>query len=56
VLAYRALEARDEEALRELLDEHPELVRQRGTNGNDLLGLAGVHRRSSDCCSSAGRT
>ena len=41
VLAYRALEARDEQALRELLDEHPELVRQRGTNGNDLLGLAG---------------
>ncbi len=41
VLAYRALEARDEEALRELLDAHPELVRQRGTNGNDLLGLAG---------------
>ena len=26
---------------RELLDAHPELVRQRGTNGNDLLGLAG---------------
>jgi ankyrin repeat protein len=41
VLAYRALEARDEQALRELLDAHPELVRQRGTNGNDLLGLAG---------------
>ncbi len=44
VLAYRALEARDEQALRELLDEHPELVRQRGTNGNDLLGLAGGAR------------
>ena len=26
---------------RELLDAHPELVRQRGTNGNDLLGMAG---------------
>lgn len=41
VLAYRALEARNEHALRKLLDEHPELVRQRGTNGNDLLRLAG---------------
>jgi len=26
---------------RGLLDEHPELVRQRGTNGNDLIGMAG---------------
>ncbi len=41
VLAYRALEARDEQRLRALLDEHPRLVRERGTNGNDLLGLAG---------------
>jgi ankyrin repeat protein len=41
VLAYRAAEAGDEQALRELLDRHPELVGQRGTNGNDLLGLAG---------------
>jgi ankyrin repeat protein len=41
VLAYRALEARDADRLTELLDEHPELVRVRGTNGNDLLGMAG---------------
>ena len=41
VLAYRALEKRDEPGLRALLDAHPELVRLRGTNGNDLLGLAG---------------
>ncbi len=26
---------------RELLDAHPELVEARGTNGNDLLGMAG---------------
>src|SRR5262249_38216065 len=41
MLAYRALEERDANRLRTLLDEHPELVRQRGTNGNDLLGMAG---------------
>ena len=41
VLAYRAVEARDRSALEALLDEHPDLVRQRGTNGNDLLGMAG---------------
>jgi ankyrin repeat protein len=41
VLAYRAVEAHDRERLRMLLDEHPELVRQRGTNGNDLFGMAG---------------
>ena len=39
--AYRAVEDRDLERLRALLDEHPELVRQRGTNGNDLFGMAG---------------
>jgi ankyrin repeat protein len=39
--AYRALEDRDLERLRGLLDEHPEIVRQRGTNGNDLFGMAG---------------
>jgi ankyrin repeat protein len=38
--AYRAVEDRDLERLRALLDKHPELVRQRGTNGNDLLGMA----------------
>ena len=40
VLAYRAVEARDHAALEALLDEHPDLVWQRGTNGNDLLGMA----------------
>ena len=41
VLAYRAVEAGDRAALEALLDAHPDLVRQRGTNGNDLLGMAG---------------
>ncbi len=41
MLAYRAVEDGDRERLRTLLDEHPELVRQRGTNGNDLFGMAG---------------
>jgi len=41
VLAYRALEGGDRVRLAELLDRHPELVRVRGTNGNDLLGMAG---------------
>ena len=41
MLAYRAVEDRDLERLRALLDEHPELVRRRGTNGNDLFGMAG---------------
>ncbi len=41
MLAYRAVEDDDLERLRALLDEHPELVRQRGTNGNDLFGMAG---------------
>nr|MDQ2896260.1 ankyrin repeat domain-containing protein [Actinomycetota bacterium] len=40
--AYRALEARDQDALAGLLDETPGLVRTRGTNGNDLLGMAGA--------------
>ena len=43
-------------ALVELLDAHPELVRARGTNGNDLLGMAGGARRSSAFCSSAAPT
>ncbi len=38
--AYRAVEARDGTRLAELLDAHPELVSTRGTNGNDLLGMA----------------
>jgi ankyrin repeat protein len=41
MLAYQAVEDRDRERLAELLDAHPELVRTRGTNGNDLLGMAG---------------
>ncbi len=41
VLAYRAVEENDRERLAELLDRFPELVVQRGTNGNDLLGMAG---------------
>ena len=41
MLAYRAVEDGDLKRLRALLDQHPELVRQRGTNGNDLFGMAG---------------
>jgi len=41
MLAYRAVDDGDLERLRTLLDEHPELVRQRGTNGNELFGMAG---------------
>jgi ankyrin repeat protein len=41
MLAYHAVEESDLERLRAMLDEHPELVRQRGTNGNDLFGMAG---------------
>src|SRR5213079_38592 len=33
MLAYRAAEDGDLKRLRVLLDEHPEVVRQRGTNG-----------------------
>jgi ankyrin repeat protein len=40
MLAYRAVEDGDLGRLRALLDEYPELVRQRGTNGNDLFGMA----------------
>jgi len=40
VLAYRALEANDRERIAELVDRFPDLVVQRGTNGNDLLGMA----------------
>ena len=38
--AYRAIEAHDVQALRTLLDRFPELVSARGTNDNDLLGMA----------------
>ncbi|WP_103335450.1 ankyrin repeat domain-containing protein [Amycolatopsis sp. CA-126428] len=40
--AYRAIEARDPERLETLLGEFPGLVDARGTNGNDLLGMAGA--------------
>ncbi|WP_290051794.1 ankyrin repeat domain-containing protein [Amycolatopsis solani] len=40
--AYRAVEARDVEQLETLLGEFPWLVTTRGTNGNDLLGMAGA--------------
>jgi ankyrin repeat protein len=43
VLAYRAVERNDRAQLAELLDHHPDLVRSRGTNGNDLLGMADDH-------------
>jgi len=41
VLAYRAVETNDRARLVELIDRLPDLVLQRGTNGNDLLGMAG---------------
>jgi ankyrin repeat protein len=39
--AYNAVEANDRARLVKLLDGFPDLVVQRGTNGNDLLGMAG---------------
>lgn len=41
MLAYRAVEDNDSDRLAPLLDRHPDLIRTRGTNGNDLLGMAG---------------
>lgn len=41
MLAYRAVEDNDRNRLVELLDRHPELIQARGTNGNDLIGMAG---------------
>ncbi|WP_326569142.1 ankyrin repeat domain-containing protein [Amycolatopsis rhabdoformis] len=40
--AFRLLEARDVDGLAAVVDEFPELVHARGTNGNDLLGMAGA--------------
>ena len=40
--AYRAVEAQDVDGLAELVDRFPELVAARGTNGNDLIGMAGA--------------
>ena len=41
MLAYRAVEENDRDRLEEVLDRNPELIALRGTNGNDLLGMAG---------------
>jgi ankyrin repeat protein len=41
VRAYEAVEAGDRDRLAQLLDRFPDLPLQRGTNGNDLLGMAG---------------
>ena len=38
--AYRALEGHDVDGLREQLERFPDLVSAKGTNGNDLLGMA----------------
>lgn len=43
--AFRAVEARDLEALREELDRFPDLVAARGTNGDDLLGMGAGDER-----------
>jgi len=40
--AYRAIEAHDLDGLREELDRFPDVVAARGTNDNDLLGMAGA--------------
>jgi ankyrin repeat protein len=40
--AYRAIEAHDVDGLRAELDRFPDLVAAKGTNGNDLLGMAGA--------------
>ena len=44
--AFKAIEARDRTALARLLDRYPGLVTARGTNGNDLLGLAAGRPRN----------
>ena len=44
--AFKAIEASDRAALGALLDRYPGLVTARGTNGNDLLGLAAGVRRA----------
>jgi ankyrin repeat protein len=41
MLAFRALQNGERDRLIDLLDAYPDLIRARGTNGNDLLGLAG---------------
>ena len=44
-LAFKAIEAGDRTGLSDLLDRYPGLVTARGTNGNDLLGLAAGGKR-----------
>jgi ankyrin repeat protein len=46
--AYRAVEAHDVDALRAELDRFPDLVAARGTNDNDLLGMAASDERLVD--------
>lgn len=41
--AYRAIETHDVEGLHHELDRWPHLVTARGTNGNDLLGMASAN-------------
>jgi ankyrin repeat protein len=43
--AFKAIQAHDRAALGDLLERYPGLVSARGTNGNDLLGLAAGGRR-----------
>jgi ankyrin repeat protein len=40
--AYRAVEAHDVDGLRDEIERFPELVAAVGTNGNDLIGMAGA--------------
>jgi ankyrin repeat protein len=40
ILAYRSVETQDVGGLRQQLERSPELVHARGTNDNDLLGMA----------------
>jgi ankyrin repeat protein len=40
--AYRAIEAHDVDGLRALVERSPEVVGAVGTNGNDLIGMAGA--------------
>ena len=40
--AYRTIEAHDVDGLAALVDEFPAVIAAQGTNGNDLLGMAGA--------------
>jgi ankyrin repeat protein len=42
--AYRRIEAHDVDGLRAVLDRAPDVAQARGTNGNDLLGMATATR------------